>query len=125
MYINDDLQLTCYHQTFGGDRTFSSSTSLSSYQSGQWVMVSLVIKDAVTNGSGVTSGAMSFYVNGRKIDSAQKTIQTYGTAMTIGGLLKMNTTEIWNSAMKVDNVRIHGVALTDDEIEAIYNAEKQ
>jgi hypothetical protein len=125
MYINDDMQLTCYHQSFGGSRTFSANTSLSSYQSNQWVMVSLVIKDAVTNSSGVTSGTMSFYVNGRKIDSANKTIQTYGTAMTIAGLLKMNTTEIWNSAMKVDNVRLHGVALTDDEIEAIYNAEKQ
>lgn len=125
MLLSDDVKLTCYHQTFGSDRMFEASTSLSSYQSDQWVMITLVLVDAVTNKSGVTSGTMSFYVNGRKIDSAEKTIQTYGTSMTIGGQLKINTTEIWNSAMKIDNVRLHGVALSSDEIAAIYEAEKK
>ena len=45
--------------------------------------------------------------------------------MTIGGSFLVNrNAEFWNSAFKVDNVRIHGVALNDDEVEAIYNAEK-
>lgn len=46
--------------------------------------------------------------------------------MAIGGLIMYGSQELyWNSAFKVDNVRIHGVALTDDEVDAIYKAEKQ
>ena len=46
--------------------------------------------------------------------------------MTIGGLIMYGSQELyWNSAMKVDNVRLHGVALTDDEVAAIYESEKK
>ena len=88
-------------------------------------MVTLVVSKTGLNGSSL-AGTLTFYVNGRRIDSIEKYVSSKGTSMTIGGLIMYGSQELyWNSAMKVDNVRLHGVALTDDEIEAIYNAEKQ
>ena len=122
--ISDNMKLSCYYNYTKGS-ICEANTTMTSYQEGKWTMVTLVISKTGLNGSG-TTGTLTFYVNGRRIDSQQKTsIASKGTSMTIGGLIMYGSQELyWNSAMKVDNVRIHGVALTDDEIEAIYNAEK-
>lgn len=124
-YINDEMQLTaCVKPSNDAYSRVPSSIALTNY-SDSWTMVTLVITKTGLNGSGA-SGSVIFYVNGRRIDAASNSvIKSYGTAMTIGGSFLVNrNAEFWNSAFKVDNVRIHGVALNDDEVEAIYNAEK-
>jgi len=123
--ISENMKLACYYN-YTKSSVCEANTNMNSYQEGQWTMVTLVVSKTGVNGNGAT-GTLNFYVNGRRIDSAQKvSISSKGTAMTIGGLIMYGSQELyWNSAMKVDNVRIHGVALTDEEVAAIYNAEKQ
>lgn len=122
--ISDNLKLSCYYD-YTKSSLCEANTNMASYQEGKWTMVTLVISKTGLNDNRAT-GNLIFYVNGRRIDSVQKLIRSRGTSMTIGGLIMYGSQELyWNSAMKVDNVRLHGVALTDDEIEAIYNAEKQ
>ena len=121
--ISDNLKLSCYYDYTTGSLC-EANTNMASYQEGKWTMVTLVISKTGLNGNGNT-GNLTFYVNGRRIDSVQKIIRSIGTSMTIGGLIMYGSRELyWNSAMKVDNVRLHGVALTDDEVAAIYEAEK-
>ena len=123
--ISDNMKLACYYNSTRSS-ICEANTNMVSYQEGMWTMVTLVVSETGLNGSGRT-GNLTFYVNGRRIDSVQKvSIASKGTSMTIGGLIMYGSQDLyWNSAMKVDNVRIHGVALTDDEVDAIYNAEKQ
>lgn len=123
--ISDNLKLSCYYN-YTKSSLCEANTTMANYQEGKWTMVTLVVSKTGLNGSGNT-GNLTFYVNGRRIDSIQKTsITTKGTSMTIGGLIMYGSQELyWNSAMKVDNVRLHGVALTDDEVAAIYESEKK
>ena len=122
--ISEDMKLSCYYN-YTKSSICEANTTMTSYQEGKWTMVTLVVSKTGLNGNSAT-GTITFYVNGRRIDSQQKNgVSSKGTSMTIGGLIMYGSQELyWNSAMKVDNVRIHGVALTDEEIEAIYNAEK-
>jgi hypothetical protein len=121
--ISENMKLSCYYN-YSKSSIYEANTTLTSYQEGKWTMVTLVVSKTGLNGSSL-AGTLTFYVNGRRIDSIEKYVSSKGTSMTIGGLIMYGSQELyWNSAMKVDNVRIHGVALSDDEIEAIYNAEK-
>lgn len=124
-FISENMKLACYYN-YTKSSLCEASTNMNSYQEGQWTMVTLVVSKTGLNGNGAT-GTLTFYVNGRRIDSVEKmSVSTKGTAMAIGGLIMYGSQELyWNSAFKVDNVRIHGVALTDDEVDAIYKAEKQ
>lgn len=124
-FISENMKLACYYN-YTKSSVCEASTNMNSYQDGQWTMVTLVVSKTGLNGNGAT-GTMTFYVNGRRIDSVEKvSVSTKGTAMSIGGLIMYGSQELyWNSAFKVDNVRIHGVALTDDEVAAIYEAEKE
>lgn len=122
--ISENMKLSCYYN-YTKSSLYEANTTMTNYQEGKWTMVTLVVSKAGLNGNRDT-GTLNFYVNGRRIDSSEKLIATKGTSMTIGGLIMYGSQELyWNSAMKVDNVRIHGVALSDEEVEAIYNAEKQ
>ena len=127
LYINDELKLTACITTSNVNKSTSrtsANTSLTAYQSGQWVMVTLVINNTGTKSSSGNTGTTVFYVNGRRVGSSEHLMKSYGTEMTIGGSFIYNKNiEFWNSAFKVDNVRIHGVALSDDEINAIYESE--
>lgn len=88
------------------NRTFS--TSMKAYQSGGWHMVTLV-KNAQKQ-------AM-LYVDGTLLDT--QSVDNYdseGTAMSIGSPT--------SDPMYVDNVRVHSVALSSEEVSNIFTAEK-
>lgn len=95
------------------------STDLSSYMSGQWVMLTVVTTEDVS----------TLYVNGRKASSGTVSSgdNTGAVSMCIGGNLIYSwspySTE-WADPMKIDNVRLYSVALTDEEIQEIYYSEK-
>jgi len=81
---------------------------MASYQSGSWHMITLV-KNASDNAL--------FYIDGINVDTQLCSSQSStGNVMSIGS----PTT----APMYVDNVRIHGIALSSDEVSQIYNAEK-
>jgi hypothetical protein len=126
LYLNNEMQLTaCITTSNQSGSRKASSVALTNFAD-KWTMVTIVITKTGLNKNNGATGTVTFYVNGRSIDSVEAFMKSYGTAMTIGGSFLMNgNVEFWNSAFKVDNVRIHGVALSNDEIEAIYNAEKQ
>lgn len=97
-----------------------------SYQSEQWVMVSVV-----SEGSG-NDQKVTLFINGRKVDTGLDGYNNEtGNSMTIGG--KVNSyyqpnsdyNNSWTAPFKIDNLRLHSVALTDDQIMEIYNAEKK
>ncbi|MBR2114901.1 MAG: carboxypeptidase regulatory-like domain-containing protein [Prevotella sp.] len=123
LFINSDMKLS-YIRTTGTkpsnlNTVYSTPTNLNSYSTGQWIMVTIVLTKTGLDRN-LAQGNAVFYINGRRIDSVSNSNSSRGNSITIGG--KFDT--MWNDAFKVDNVRIHGVALTDEEIEAIYNAEK-
>ncbi|MDE5571310.1 MAG: carboxypeptidase regulatory-like domain-containing protein [Prevotella sp.] len=125
-FISENMKLSCYY--YGNKYSFyEANTTLTAYQEGQWTMVTLVVSNTgLSDYINSKMGTLTFYVNGRRIDSREERIASLGTSITIGGRIMQGGNEVcWNSAFKVDNVRIHGVALSDDEIEAIYNAERK
>lgn len=105
-----------------GDNNYSGqvytfNADMSNYQSGQWVMLTIVCEPYGNNTK------CTLYVNGRRADSG--TSGNYdaggGTSMTIGGSYGNS---YWSNPMKIDNVRFYSVSLTDDEVEKIYQYEK-
>lgn len=103
------LNLCTGNNNYSG-QSYTFSADLSNYQSGQWVMLTIVCETSGNNSS------VTLYVNGRRADSG--TSSNYdaggGTSMTIGG----------RSALKLDNLRLYSVTLSDDEVADIYNREK-
>ena len=77
----------------------------------QWTMITVV----------TTEDNNTLFVNGKRINTVYEiNSKSYGTKMTIGGI---DFDNVWAEAMKIDNVRIYGVALSDAEIVQIYNEE--
>ena len=103
------LYLVTGNNNYSG-QNYTFSADLSNYQSGQWVMLTIVCEPSGNNTS------TTLYVNGRRADSGIS--DNYdaggGMSMTIGG----------KSAFKLDNLRLYSVTLTDDEVADIYNREK-
>ncbi len=89
------------------------SADMSNYQSGKWTMVTIVCEPT----GGYKEVKSTLYINGRKVDSGiSGTINASGgTAMAIGG----------EASMKIDNVRLYNVTLSDDDVADIYNREKE
>ena len=86
----------------------SFSTEMTKYQEGGWHLITIV-KNA--------SNILLLYIDGINVDTQTCSNATsQGTSVTIGA----ESTD----PMTVDNVRIHGIALSSDEITTIYNAEK-
>ncbi len=100
--------------------TFNSSSSLvslnlslSSYQTGVWTHLAL----------SMNNGLATLYVNGKRF--ATKQIgqgAAAGQSIIVGG--RPSTSWAWSDPMIVDNVRLHGAVLTDDEVASIYQYEK-
>ena len=117
--ITEDMKLQYYTGQSNYDsakKTFSAD--MSNYQSGQWVMVTIVTEFVKSNQ--VNS---ILYINGRRADAGTSYISSAngGTAMEIGGTMPNGS---WSSAMKIDNLRFYSVTLTDEEVMDIYNYEK-
>ncbi len=118
LFITEDIRvkfqtgISNYSQT---SKTYSAD--MSNYQTGKWVMLTIVCEPS---GNTILS---TLYINGRRVDSgtSEKTNASGGTAMTIGGSYGNS---IWAAPMKIDNVRLYNVNLTDDEVAALYEYEK-
>ncbi len=93
---------------------YSFEYNLLPLQSGKWHMLTLV----------QTGEGYDYYVDGSLIDSSTARDKGYGNKMQIGGRHD-NERKAWADPFKVDNVRIYGVALTEDEVAQLYNFEKQ
>ena len=112
LIVSEDLKLVFYT----GESDYSNisktfSADMSNYQSGQWVMLTIVCEPS---GSQIRS---TLYVNGKKADSgtSYKSNASGGTAMTIGG----------SYPLKIDNFRLYDVTLTEDDVADIYHREKE
>jgi len=98
------------------------STSWTSYQHSGWIHI-------VATGSGKS---FTVYLNGRRIDTTTYSsgFTGFGNSMTIGGKATGGTSTAsqilnkWANPMKIDNVRIYNVALTDDEVKQVYDYER-
>lgn len=94
------------------DTSVSLGVSAESYWGSGWHMLTAVYANR----------QITFYIDGTLKGSASHYSNTkgHGTKTSIGG--KANG--IWNSPMKVDNVRVYGIALTSAEVAKIYQYEK-
>jgi hypothetical protein len=83
------------------------------YQSNIWHMLTATF----------ANNKITFYIDGSWAGDATHSSKTkaHGTLTAVGGIAN----GIWNSSMKVDNVRVYGVALTDTEVQSLYNYERQ
>lgn len=120
LYVAENMRL----RLFTGVATSSDNykdfdISLANYQSEVWTLITVVTS---TDGSN-SQGTSRLYINGRRVGTG--TSYTYrnsgAVSMSIGGGINGGSAD----PMKVDNVRIYSVSLTDDEITSIYNMEKK
>ena len=114
--LTEEMKIRLYTGTSYNDfcKTFSN-LSLAKYQSDQWTMITAVTE---TNGDD-SEGECRIYINGKRVNSGTSyTHRNSGAiSMSIGG----NETD----PFKIDNIRLYSVALSDDEVMEIYNAERQ
>lgn len=82
------------------------------YQSSGWHMITATFANS----------KIYLYIDGSLVDSISHDPQTKGrgTITSIGGVAN----NIWNNSMKIDNVRIYSVSLTDKEVTSLYKYEK-
>lgn len=106
-----------YQYTSGDFGSLLFSTKADAVKRDNWNMFTIVC-----SGEGVI-----LYINGQRIETISTRSQSIGSMMFIGGMTnKIGTNyvgELWADPMKVDNVRIYGVALTNEEVKAIYTEE--
>lgn len=108
LYINSDGKLGLQ------DSWYSFNYNILSLQSSGWHMISVV----------ATGSAFELYVDGNIIDSMNNGWTLEGNKMQIGG--RGDTSSMaWADPFKVDNVRIYGVPLTEEEVGQLYNYEKK
>ena len=116
--VTEDMRLLYYTGQNNYDtakKTFSAD--MSSYQSGQWVMITIVTEFVKSN-----QVSNTLYINGRRADAGTSYLSNAsgGTAMEIGGA-KVDGQE--SAPMKIDNLRIYSTALSDDEVNELYTRE--
>ena len=110
LVVSSDDKLKILYESNGWYNWSSAvfSTEMTKYQEGAWHSFAIV-KNA--------SNTIMFYVDGVIVDTQTcSSAKSSGTSITIGS---DNTDQMY-----IDNVRIHGIALSSDEIATIYNAEK-
>ena len=105
--------------TTGGKIGFSAGCNPFNYyaqslQSSGWHMLTLV----------QTGEGYDLYVDGNLVDNADDRGNVSGNKMQIGGRNE-DSGYAWADPFKVDNVRVYGVALTEEEVAQLYNYEKQ
>lgn len=113
--ITESLNLRIYTGRSSSYYNYSTfSTSLSNYQSEKWTMITIVTS---TEGSS-SSGTSKLYINGKRVNvtSSDTNNNSGAKSMSIGAAS--------SDPLKVDNVRLYSVSLTDDEVMSIYNFER-
>ena len=89
------------------------SCSLEAYQSSGWHMITYAASNS--------DEQVYFYIDGKRIDNNRcGRVGSTGSKMVIGG----DINNVWADPMIVDNIRIHSVTLSDNEIKQIFDAEK-
>lgn len=83
-------------------------------QSSGWHMITLVHQDKI----------VELYIDGNLVESSQNERTIGGNQMQIGGRGD-NSRITWADPFKVDNVRVYGVPLSEDEVYQLYNYEKK
>lgn len=109
-----DLRIyTGYSDNSYNNKTFSAN--LSQYQSEEWTMLTVVTNTSGSNSTGIST----FYINGKRVN--------IGTSYTNSnsGAVAMSIGSSNSDPMKIDNVRLYSVSLTDEEVMEIYNAERK
>ena len=103
------------------------NVNISNYMSGVWTMVTMVTKNI-----GPYSATYMLYINGRLAVSNAGGYKDYTAPMlTIGGSTSQDDVDSFPyggfmaDPMKVDNVRLYNVSLTDEEIRSIYDFESK
>lgn len=86
--------------------------SATPYQSNNWHMITATFANRI----------IYLYIDGVLVGNATSdaNVKGHGSLTAVGG--KANG--IWSSSMKVDNVRVYSVALTDAEVTSLYNYER-
>ncbi|MBQ6681070.1 MAG: LamG domain-containing protein [Prevotella sp.] len=106
-----------YFMADGTEEIFDTSVRLgpkaTSYQSNTWHMLTATF----------ANNKINFYIDGSLAGNATHSSKTkaHGELTGVGGIAN----GIMSSSMKVDNIRVHGVALTDTEVQSLYNYERQ
>ena len=109
---SDNKPRLYYHNGSREDMTYS----LQSYQASGWHMITYTASSV--------DKQIVLYVDGVRVDNkAVNNVISKGNKMIIGGNGD-GYFEAWCDPMMIDNLRIHSVTLTDDEVKQIYNAEK-
>lgn len=122
LMIDDEgyLLYTLYYSGGGGIINKQFSTKVDAFHRDQWTMLTVVRGE----------DDVILYANGQRIEVFNGRIQlsSQGTMMYIGGMAEYIGNNwyqdgYWTDPMKIDNVRIYGVALTNEEVKAIYTEE--
>ena len=115
LQVTEEMKLRGYTGTSYYDHYKNFSTSLAGVQSDVWTMITVVTS---TQGD-ESKGEVKMYINGQRVNTGTSYTNNNSGAisMAIGGSN--------SDPMKIDNVRLYSVALTDTEIMEIYNAERK
>lgn len=118
LFITEEVKARAFTGTSRYDDYTSFSTDLSAYQSEKWTMLTIVTSTEGDN----SQGTCKLYINGQLVESGKSSTNnnTGAKIMSIGGYAWS-----WADPMKIDNVRLYEVALTQEEITSIYNVERQ
>lgn len=114
--ITEEMNIRAY--TGYSDNSYNRltfSADFSKYQSESWTMVTIV---TTTNGNNST-GESRLYINGQRVNSG--TSYTNSNSGAVGMSIGSSNTD----PLKIDNVRLYSVSLTDQEVMEIYNAERK
>lgn len=117
--VTEEILLRLYTSvSWSSDNYNTFNTSLSNYQSEKWTMITVV---TTTEGTS-SKGTNKLYINGKRINTGTSYTNnnTGAVSMSIGG----NYGNKYSDPMKIDNVRVYSVSLTDDEVLSIFNSEK-
>ena len=111
MYIISDGKISNYTNPWINQPFNYNATNL---QSSGWHMITIVHQEML----------VELYIDGNLTDSANDERTIGGNKMQIGGRGDWEQMP-WADPFKVDNVRIYGVALTEEEVAQLYNYEKK
>ena len=113
--IDNKNRINCFFYAGWGESWYFN-TNIKSLMSSGWHMISLVYD----------TRTVYLYVDGALFDSTEVNAESSvdGNKMQIGGRHD-NERMAWTDPFKVDNVRIYGVALTEEEVGQLYNYEKK
>lgn len=109
IYINSDGKISQLNPWDSKPFNFN----VNNLQSSGWHMITIVHQEML----------VELYIDGNLTDSVNDEKTIGGNKMQIGGRGE-NEQFAWTDPFKVDNVRVYGVALTEEEVAQLYNYEK-